>query len=490
LSTEAKVGLFVLAAMIILAYMSFQVGKRTFGLRKGYEITAVFDNVAGLSKDSSVQIAGVEVGRVADIHLWHGKALVVLKIQSGIKLEKDVTAAIKTHGVLGDKYVEILPGKEKESSMENGEQITHIQQQTDIDALLNHLAQIADDIKGVTGTLNKVLGGAQGQQSLAEILENTRQLTRNLNAVVVNNQDTLHAMLENTRQLSENLNRLVTQNDQKVAQVIDNLQGASKDMQQAFANLNEISKEINKGEGTLGQLVKDKSTIEKLNKTLASLDEITDKINKGKGTIGKLVNDEETVNNLNESLTGINRYINKAEQFRTFLSYRGEYLFDQSDAKSYLELKIQPKEDKFYMLGVVSDPRGKHKITDYTTNGVTTRVNEYDRNELLFNAEIGKRFGNFVLRGGILESTGGVGVDYLALNDKLQLSFEAFDFSQDRRTHLKAWAEYQIFKHIYLMGGWDDFISNQGNSSPFAGFSLRFEDEDLKYLLSTTPIPK
>lgn len=50
--------------------------------------------------------------------------------------------------------------------------------------------------------------------------------------------------------------------------------------------------------------------------------------------------------------------VNKAEQFRTYLSYRGEYLFDKSDGKSYLDVKIQPTEDKFYILGVVTDPRG------------------------------------------------------------------------------------------------------------------------------------
>ncbi|HOO91245.1 MAG TPA: MlaD family protein, partial [Syntrophales bacterium] len=67
ISTEAKVGLFVLVALIILGYMSFRVGEQGFGLKKGYPVTVVFDNATGLEKDASVQIAGVEVGRVEDI---------------------------------------------------------------------------------------------------------------------------------------------------------------------------------------------------------------------------------------------------------------------------------------------------------------------------------------------------------------------------------------------------------------------------------------
>jgi phospholipid/cholesterol/gamma-HCH transport system substrate-binding protein len=67
-SSEAKVGLFVLIGMVILGYMSFQVGKQTFGLKKGYTLDVVFDNAAGLDRDSSVQIAGVEVGRSSQSH--------------------------------------------------------------------------------------------------------------------------------------------------------------------------------------------------------------------------------------------------------------------------------------------------------------------------------------------------------------------------------------------------------------------------------------
>ena len=490
LSSEAKVGLFVLVGLIILGYMSFQVGKQTLGLKRGYTLDVVFDSAAGLDRDASVQIAGVEVGRVESISLKEGKALVRLRIGANVKLEKDVIASIKTHGILGDKYVEIYPGTRGAAYLAPGEQISRTERQTDIDRMLNQLSLIADDVRGVTSSLNRVLAGQAGEEAISSILTNTRDLTRNLNNVIVSNEAALRAALENTRELTGNLNRVVTQNDEKVGQVMDSLKAASSAMEKTFATLNEITGGVNRGEGTLGKLVKDSATADKLNKTLASLQEVTEKINEGRGSIGKLVNDEETVRNLNEGLTGLNRYVNKAEQFRTFLSYRGEYLFDKSDAKSFLELRIQPKEDKFYILGVVSDPRGRRTTKDITTGGVTTRTEEWDRDGLLFNAQIAKRYRDVVIRGGLLESTGGVGIDYLALNDKLKLSFEAFDFGNDRRAHLKAGAEYQLFKHLYLSAGWDDFISDQDNRSIYGGFSIRFEDDDLKYLLTTTPIPK
>lgn len=491
ISSEAKVGLLVLIGFIILGYMSVQVGKGGFSLqKKGYKIEVLFDNVAGLTKDSSIQIAGVEVGRVDSIILKDGRALVTLRIAPDVKLEKDVRAAIKTHGVLGDKYIDLTPGTSGRDFLAEGNRINLVEPSTDIDKLLAQFSHIATDVKKLTGTLSKVVGSEQGEQSLNDILENTRRLTYNLNAMVENNDAVLRATLENSRELTANLNRVVANNSDKFTKLLDGLSNASQEVQQTFASLKEVSQGISRGEGTIGQLLKDNTAVERLNKALASLQEITDKINQGKGTIGKLVNDEETVNNLNEGLTGINRYVNKAEQYRTFLNYRGEYLFRNGDAKSYLDVRIQPTSDKFYIFGVSTDPRGKISFQDNTTAGITTHTEIADKQDLLFNAQIGKRFKNVALRGGLFESTGGIGIDYLSFNDNLKFTVEAFDFSDERRAHLKAAAEYRFFKHLYLMAGWDDFISDRGNSSPFLGMAIRFEDDDMKYLLTTTPIPK
>ncbi|MCK4534128.1 MAG: MCE family protein, partial [Syntrophobacterales bacterium] len=309
ISTEAKVGLFVLAALIILAYMSFRVGEYGFGLKKGYPVNVVFDNVTGLEKDASVQIAGVEVGRVEKISLENGKALVILRILPSVKLEKDVEAKIKSYGILGDKYVDIVPGTKGEAYIMAGGDITRTEQQADIDKLLSELGYIAADVMEVTSSLKKVVGSAEGEANLKAIIENTRSIT-------------------------ENLNRVVIQNDEKFNLMIANLGEASAEMRKAFSTLNNIVERIDSGEGTIGQLVENTDAFDNLNQTLASLRDITDKINEGKGTIGKLINDEDTVDNLNASLKsleksmdGIERYVSRTEQFKTFLSYRGEYLF-------------------------------------------------------------------------------------------------------------------------------------------------------------------
>lgn len=472
ISTQAKVGLFVLAALILLAYMSFRVGQYGFGLKNGYLVSTEFENATGLERDASVRIAGVEVGRVENISLTDGKARVTMRILPSVKLADDVKVMVRAYGILGDKFIEIIPGTKGRPTLEDGGEITRVEKQIDIDLLVRNLTNIADDVLAVTASLRKVLGGEEGAANLEGILTNTRELTANLN-------------------------RVVKENDEDLKTIMTHLAAASKDLEKTFTALRQISEEINRGEGTMGKLVKQREIYDNLNETLASLREITDKINEGKGTIGRLINDEKTVDALNTSLAsldksmeGLNKYLLKADEFRTYLGYRGEYLFDSDNAKGYFEVKIQPKEDKFYILGLVSDPRGKRSLTERTVNGVTSTIEEWDRNELLFNAQIGKRFKNLVLRGGLLESTGGVGLDYFALNDDLRLSFEAFDFDPDRPPHLKVFANYELLKHISMTAGYDDFISDEGNESPFVGVSIFFEDDDFKYLMSSTPIPK
>ena len=92
-------------------------------------------------------------------------------------------------------------------------------------------------------------------------------------------------------------------------------------------------------------------------------------------------------------------------------------------------------------------------------------------------------------KGGIIESTGGIGLDYYLFDDRPKLSLEAFDFDPDRKPHLKGGADLTFFKYLYLTAGFDDFISDEGRSSFFVGVGLRFEDDDIKYLLTSAPIP-
>ncbi|MFH1673963.1 MAG: MlaD family protein [Pseudomonadota bacterium] len=485
LSPEAKVGIFVFIGLMILAYMSMRVGKYEFG-KKGYELHVYFDSAAGLTKDAAVQIAGVEVGTVGAITLDKGKANVTLLIKHGIEIGKDAEAAIRTRGMLGDKYVELILGAQKEPVLKDGDQISRTTSAADIDRLLNQLSEIGEDVKKVSHSLAGAVGGEKGKRSLQIIVDNLRELTETLSRTVKDNNEKVNEMITNLTQFSKDLREVSSTNREYLNEIVANVRETSIDLEEVIAK-------VNKGKGTIGKLVNEDETVERLNDSLGSLKEISNKINNGQGTIGKLVNEDDTVEKLNETLTSINDYLQKQDTFRTYVDYRGEYLFDSEEVKSYLSLKIQPKEDKYYLVQIVDDPAGRTTTTTTrtTVNGgpTTTRVKEKTEEDgLKFSALIAKRYYDLTLRGGIIESTGGVGLDYHFFKDQLMFSFDAFDFDSEKDPHLKFKAEFSPIRHLYITAGFDDFVSDEGNESVFLGGGISFSDEDLKTILSNVQV--
>ena len=106
---ELMVGLFIIAGIICLGYLSIKLGEMEVVGGKGYEIYAIFSNIGGLRTGSSIEIAGVDVGRVKRIILDNYQARVVLDLPWSVKIQEDAIALVKTKGLIGEKYVEITP---------------------------------------------------------------------------------------------------------------------------------------------------------------------------------------------------------------------------------------------------------------------------------------------------------------------------------------------------------------------------------------------
>jgi phospholipid/cholesterol/gamma-HCH transport system substrate-binding protein len=107
---EFTVGLFVIAGILCLGYLSIKLGGMELLGSEGYDVYGLFSNSGGLKQGSSVTIAGVEVGRIRNISLDDYQAKIVMNINTGVKIQEDAIAAVKTRGLIGEKYIEITPG--------------------------------------------------------------------------------------------------------------------------------------------------------------------------------------------------------------------------------------------------------------------------------------------------------------------------------------------------------------------------------------------
>ncbi|HEU5360540.1 MAG TPA: MlaD family protein [Candidatus Deferrimicrobiaceae bacterium] len=503
MSKEAKVGIFVLLGLVVLTYFTFRVSKLGGIGEAGYNLTVDFETAAGLEPKANVKMAGVPVGKVEAIELVGRNARLVLRIRDGVRVPIDSVASIQTQGLLGEKYVEILPGKETEQMLPAGGRMVNTIPPANLDEIVRKVSQISEDIKDFTGTLASTLGTEEGKKALSDILHNVRETTEVLRTVVAGNEERLNRILAHVDTLSANLSEISSANKEDLRATIANLRAFSETLKTESPglarNLQRMSEQVSGVVGENRENIREsienlKSASAKLDNTLDSASKVLAKIDRGEGTLGKLVSDNTTINTLNDTLEGINRYVRKTESLKTFLDYKLEFQVEPSEYKHYANLRLQPSADKYYLLGVVDDPRGKFSSSETTTTTspggtVTTQQDSYS-NDLKFTAMVAKRFAGLTIRGGVLESTGGVGVDYHMMRDRLSIGVDAFDFTrEDQPPHLKVFGNYDIVKNFFITGGVDDVLNDEKNlRTLFFGFGIKFEDEDLKTVLGAVPI--
>ncbi len=136
---EITIGIFMVIGIACLAYLSIKLGKMEIFGQDSYRLLARFDSVSGLKQGAKVELAGVEIGTVERIGLAPAgtdQAEVTLKIRSEVTLADDVIAAVRTSGIIGDKYIKLKPGGAGDP-LKNGARIRDTESAVDIEELVS-----------------------------------------------------------------------------------------------------------------------------------------------------------------------------------------------------------------------------------------------------------------------------------------------------------------------------------------------------------------
>ena len=135
---ETAVGVFVLIGLACIGYLTIKLGKMELLGENFYPLKAKFFSVSGLKPGAAVELAGVQIGQVDEIHLDTDRyvADVKLKIQKDVKLSEDVIASIKTSGLIGDKFIKLAPGS-SDIILGPGESIVETESAVDIEELIS-----------------------------------------------------------------------------------------------------------------------------------------------------------------------------------------------------------------------------------------------------------------------------------------------------------------------------------------------------------------
>jgi len=120
--TEITVGIFVFLGIMAMAWMAIKLGQVGGLGSSGYNVSATFEDAGGLRAGADVMLAGVSIGRVASVQLkGQEEALLQLEIQQGVKLTTDAIAAVRTKGIIGERYIRISQGADDTTIEDHGE---------------------------------------------------------------------------------------------------------------------------------------------------------------------------------------------------------------------------------------------------------------------------------------------------------------------------------------------------------------------------------
>lgn len=305
-SVESKLGMFFAFTIIALLIVLEFAGGYGF-LKRGYRLHALFKDVEELKTGDLVKVAGVQVGRVENVHLTtNGYADVTMNLQKNTDVSIDSKAVLKFTGLMAQNYIALDIGTSP-TMAENGAYLQTVEQ-PDLSVLMTKLNNVATGVENLTRSFS----GEKIDNLLGPITD-----------LVKNNQTNITASLGNIRTVTQRIangqgtmGKLVNEDKLYVSALdtISNLQNSTTNIRvvaneasQLLTNANNTINRINSGQGTLGKLVNDKSLYNEMEGSMTNAHQILLKMNHGQGTIGQLINDDSTLRNIKISMQKLDK---------------------------------------------------------------------------------------------------------------------------------------------------------------------------------------
>ena len=482
-TTAAKVGAFAFVTLVA-GFLIFRFVSKSSRAGGGYGVYALMADASGIAKLSQVKVAGIPVGNVTSIKLDHDRARIDISMNPDVKLYHDATVSKVASSLLGEYYLAISPGTEGREELKDGDRINNVVEAQTTDDIMKQVSDIAKDVKQVSQALAATVGTDQGRDDIKSTLKNLAEVTEALNQTVRENRESIKTILTNVETMT-------SRGAPEVAKILDNVKVTTNEVRALMA---ESQAGQPKSEGEVRQIIdKVNRASDNLENTLKNLDNVTGRLDRGEGTLGRLSKDDHLINEVEGVAEDVGDFVGGLSRIQTIVTMRTDYQFLSSTVKSYVELRIQPREDKYYLIEIVNDPRG---LTHFQQVDVDTtnpndpphyrEVRTITENSLRFSLQFAQSFGPFTGRFGIKESTGGVGLDTLLLDNRFEIRQDLFGFGEVVLPRWRVSLGYEFVNRAWLLGGVDDILSSSRRDY-FVGMQLRFNDEDLKSILPFAP---
>lgn len=328
---EIKVGVVVLALLILMGFSVFFLGGSSSMLEARYRLHSSFGDISGLREGAVVRLAGIDVGEVASIQFSDDPTLKRVFVQLSIierfksRIREDSVASIQTEGVLGDKYISLSVGSPEKNELEGGAWIT-TNEPLEFLSYVTKATEILDNSAGIARKVNFMLGDDQdsARASLANAITTLEAILKE----VKEGEGPLHVLfydesmarnlkvtVSNLREMSSSLNR--------TAQEVEGGEGLAHELVygpegKEFARqlgdlaqaLEALTKDIKNEESLVHALVYEPEharILDDLQVTSAALRQVSEDLQNGQGTLGLLANDPALYEDLRALVGGAQR---------------------------------------------------------------------------------------------------------------------------------------------------------------------------------------
>jgi phospholipid/cholesterol/gamma-HCH transport system substrate-binding protein len=527
--TPLLVGLLVLVAT---GAFIFTFGTLDKGLSEEdmYTVYARFDDASGLAPGSRISLAGIEVGRIGTPEL---DPELPEMARVPLNLRKDVTLRMGTYdeakktwtngaaalrrqsSLIGDYDVALSPGLEGDIIPPGGT-IPNITGETGLPAVIKTLEdsskvvfpaleKITDDIEAITSALRNTIGDEQGTKTLAKIRDDVEKTTDNvqklsgemrtfLSSQIYPRGENIERILVNVEKTSVALAKASLAGGERVERILERIERITSSVGR-FVDDQTASPDTAK-DGTLAKtlagLEKSMALVEG---SLENIRAVTENLEQGRGTIGRLLTDDKLITDIERVIGDVEDFTSTFSRTQIKVQFRTDYYVGRGAYKSTIDFALHPGPDKYYLLQLVDDPIGKasRKLRVTQTNDprlppiLVEEITETS-SDFKITAQFAKRFHFMTFRYGVMESTGGVGIDADLLEDSLNFKLDIFEFGRDQFPRLRLLAQWEFLSHFFLSAGIDDML-NPSSRDWFVGLGIRFVDEDLKGVAPLVPIP-
>ena len=290
--SELKIGIIATTALILAAVLIIAVGGAAGFSWQRYSLKTRFSDVMGLKSGAVVRVAGVEVGKVADVDFAGAEVEVTLEVKEEMqsRITTDSRASIGSLSLLGEPVIDVSPSATG-TPLKDGDYIPSAPTK----------GQLADVAQNATETLEEatlLIRDLRAGKGTAGKLFTDDQLYKEFNEFVAS---------------AEGIATGIRRGEGTLGQFVRN-PAAYRRFEAALADMQDMTRRIRAGEGSLGRLLKDDALAKSLTSASGNVDAITGRINRGEGTVGKLLTERELYDRLNSVSARLDKVVAALEK--------------------------------------------------------------------------------------------------------------------------------------------------------------------------------